>query len=299
MMNDRKDLIIGCASNYSWDQMKYWVNSIQKSGFTGDIAIVGTNITKDTIHKLSEKGVLLSLYGNQQEDGSIKSHSNGAPHVERFFYIYNYLNTVSEKYINVITTDVRDVIFQTDPSAWLELNLFSHFLVSSEEGIRYKDEPWGNQNLLDTFGPFFHNILKEAPIKNVGVLAGDLDYVRSLLLLLFQLSINRPIPIVDQAVYNFITTLNPFNHDTLITNNSDGWAVQLGTTKEAVRAGNGDLGQVYKNKMGEYEKLYYDDQPLFTTEGEVMNMNNDKFCIVHQWDRVPFLKTLIENKYGE
>ena len=33
----RKDIIIGGASNYSWNHLKYWINSIAKSGFTGDV----------------------------------------------------------------------------------------------------------------------------------------------------------------------------------------------------------------------------------------------------------------------
>jgi hypothetical protein len=113
------------------------------------------------------------------------------------------------------------------------------------------------------------------------------------------MSINRSIPVVDQAVFNFIISLDPFNHDTLFTTNTDGWAIQLGTTKEAVRAGNGDLGAMYRNNIEEYEKLYTDDHPIFTTEGDVLNSDQNKFCIVHQWDRVPFLKAMIEKKYGE
>jgi len=295
----KKDLIIGAAVGYGWDQLKYWVNSIRKSEFAGDVVIVGTDLSKETIDKLTENGVILSLYGKIQQDGSVKAHTNGAPHVERFFYIYNYLNTVETEYNNVITTDVRDVIFQSNPSTWLEDNLISHFIVASEEGMRYKDEPWGNQNLLETFGPFFHNILKEAPIKNVGVIAGDLNYVRSLLILLFQLSINRPISVVDQAVFNFIIALDPYNHDVLFTNTDDAWAIQLGTTYHAVAAGKGDLGAKYRTDMKAYEALYYDKQPLFTDTGEVMNADQKKFCIVHQWDRIPFLKILIEKKYGE
>ena len=295
----KKDLIIGAASNYTWNQIKFWINSIKKTGFTGDVVIVGTNMDKETQDKLTENGVKTSLYGIVQSDGSVKAHSNGAPHVERFFYIYNFLNTIEDEYQHIITTDVRDVIFQTNPSDWLEENLLSHFLVASEEGMKYKHEPWGNQNLHDTFGPFFHNILKEASIKNVGVIAGDLNYVRSLLVLLFQMSINRPIAIVDQAVFNFIIALDPYNYDTLFTTNKDAWAIQLGTTKEAVRAGGGDLGAVYRNKLQDYEKLYYDMQPVFTADGEVINADQKKFCIVHQWDRIPFLKALIEKKYGE
>ena len=30
-----KDLIIGGASNYGWNELKYWINSIQRSGFAG------------------------------------------------------------------------------------------------------------------------------------------------------------------------------------------------------------------------------------------------------------------------
>ena len=30
------DLIIGCANNYTWETLKYWVNSINKCGFEGD-----------------------------------------------------------------------------------------------------------------------------------------------------------------------------------------------------------------------------------------------------------------------
>ena len=111
-----KDLIIGGASNYDWDQLKFWVNSIKRSGFEGDIAIVGTNMKKATIEKLQKEGIILNLYGRLNADGDMIAPSNGAPHVERFFYLWNFLETTSEEYNNVITTDTRDVIFQKNPS---------------------------------------------------------------------------------------------------------------------------------------------------------------------------------------
>ena len=43
-----KDLIIGGASGYNWDQLKYWVNSINKTGFKGDVVIVATKDRKST-----------------------------------------------------------------------------------------------------------------------------------------------------------------------------------------------------------------------------------------------------------
>ena len=292
-----KSLIIGGASNYTWDQLKYWVNSIRKSGFQGDVVLVATNISKETMDKLTENGVLLSIYGEKQPDGSYKAYGNGAPHVERFFYIWNHLKSC-HKYDNVIMTDTRDVIFQSDPVKWLEDNLIAHFMVCSSEGLCYKDEPWGNQNLLQAFGPFFHNMIKDKMIFNVGTIAGDHKYVEGFILTLFQMCINRPIPIVDQAVFNFMVNTQPYTNDIMFTNNLDAWAIQLGTTIEAVKAGKGDLGMIFEKDPALYQSMYKDNQPVIE-DGIVKSINGESYAIVHQYDRVPSLKEQIEKLYGD
>lgn len=297
-----KDLIIAAASNYDWTKLQYWVNSIRKSGFEGDVAIVGTNMTKDTIDRLTKEGVILSLYGKQTENGDVVSHQNGAPHVERFFYLWNFLNSTKEDYRYVITTDSRDVIFQSNPSLWLENALVFHSLVASSEGMRYKNEPWGDKNLLETFGPYFHNQLKDTFINNVGVIAGDFEHVKGLLLFIFQMSVNRSIPIVDQAVYNFILNTPPFFNDTFFTTNDDGWAVNLGTSIEAVKAGSGDIGARCHGNATEFAKYtmsYEDTQPTLTDDGVVKTKDGTPSVIVHQWDRIPSLKDKIEKIYGD
>jgi hypothetical protein len=293
----KKDLIIGGASGYGWNELKYWVNSIKSSGFKGDIALVATNIEVEDIQKLIEEGVMLSVYGNRMPNGGFQVQSSGAPHVERFFYIWNYLNMTTEKYRYVISTDTRDVVFQTNPSQWLEDNVTSRFLVASSEGIRYKNENWGNQNLHEAFGPFFHNLYKENVIYNVGTIAGNLEYVKSLMLMIFQLSINRPIPIVDQAVYNVLISTIPWHYDTLFTINEDAWAIQLGTTIEAIKSGKGDLGMKYKNNIEEYLEKYEDTQPKLV-DGYVVNEDGNKFCIVHQYDRALEWKDSIIERYS-
>lgn len=294
-----KDLIIGGASNYTWDQLKYWVNSIRKSGFTGDVAIVGTNLKADTIKKLTEEGVILSLYGTQNAAGDIEAPKNGAPHVERFFYLWNFLENTKDEYINVITTDTRDVVFQSNPSDWLAENLITHFLVASSEGMRYKNEPWNNNNLIESFGPHFYEKMKDNIIYNVGTIAGDFVLVKGLLSFIFHLSVNRPIPIVDQAVYNFILNQDPFKMDTMFTNNSDAWAIQLGATHGAVLSGKGDLGMMMKNdpNPSRYFDLYEDNQPV-VEDGIVKTIDGVPYAIVHQYDRVNGLREEIERIYG-
>jgi hypothetical protein len=300
----KKDLIIGGASNYTWDQLKYWVNSIKRSGFTGDIVLCATNMSKATIDKLQSEGVILELYGKMQEDGSIKANSNGAPHVERFFYMWNWLNQNGDNYDYVIATDTRDVVFQTNPSAWIEENLTleRYTMISSSEGLRYEDEPWGNTNLLQAFGPYFHNLYKSAIINNVGVIAGESLYVRDMFFMIFQMSINRPIPIVDQAVYNVLLQQKPFKKIMKQTYNSDAWAIQLGTTLEAVKFGFGDIGQSVlqdPRNLDSYMTKYFDFQPQINDEGYVVSDNNTKYVIVHQYDRTPAWMNKIMEKYND
>lgn len=298
-----KDLIIGGASNYGWNELKYWVNSIQRSGFTGDIVLVATNITKETIDKLVEKGVKLSIYGKQDENGNFTAHSNGAPHVERFFYIWNFLREMGDEYDYVITTDTRDVIFQYNPTEWIDENVSGGYdgLIASSEGLKYEDEPWGNNNLREAFGPFFHNIYKGALIHNVGTIAGEMAYVRDLMFMIFQMSINRPIPIVDQAVYNVLLQQKPLREYVKFTTNEDAWAIQLGTTVEAVKAGFGDIGMsVAQNpsNMILYQSKYQDEQPTLSEDGLVVNQNGHKFVIVHQYDRTSWKQKIME-KYDD
>lgn len=298
----KKDLIIGGASNYGWNELKYWVNSIKRSGFSGDIVLVATNISKETIEKLTEEKVLLSLYGKQDQNGNWIAHSNGAPHVERFFYIWNYINNHQYDYSRVITTDTRDVIFQSNPITWIDECVFKGYesLIVSSEGLKYEDEPWGSNNLREAFGPYFHNLYKSSLIYNVGTIAGFAEEVRDVLFMIFQMSVNRPIPIVDQAVFNVLLQQKMFKYITKFTTNADAWAIQLGTTIEAIKSGKGDIGMsVIQNpsNLVSYQMKYADEQPKITEDGFVVNSKDQKFVIVHQYDRVNGLADLIRKKY--
>ena len=182
----------------------------------------------------------------------------------RFFYIWNFLSQHKNDYRFCVVTDVRDVIFQEDPTVFLKTKLHKNRMVISSEGLCYNDEPWNNNNMLEAFGPFFQEFYGDRLIYNVGVIGGYIGEVTDTLLLLFQMSMNRPIPIVDQVVFNFMMYNKPYNDMTFAATNSSGWAAQLGTTKYAIESGAGDLGMSIKmnpEKMKDYEKAYQDIQP--------------------------------------
>ena len=278
-----KDLIIGGATNYDWSILKYWVNSINKSGFEGDKVLILMNCDKDTVKKVNDAG--FQVVGFQQDaEGNLVYPSTGRPpHVERFLHIYNFLHQKDYRY--VITTDVKDVIFQKNPVDFIEKCLPSDKnLIFASESMKYKDEPWGNQNLLETFGHMIYDRFKNNEIYNVGVLAGRGYAMRDLILNIFVATQGKPIPICDQSTFNFLISMSPYKETSLYLKSEDGWAAQLGTTGDP-------------SKIDNFRPHLLEPEPIMD-KGTITTSAKEPFTIVHQYDRVPYWRHVIEAKYG-
>jgi hypothetical protein len=242
-------------------------------------------------------------YGNIDNNGNVVNNSKMAPHLERFFYLWHYL-AGGEEYRYVVTTDVRDIVFQSNPMEYIE-NLVEAQLydfIAAAEGLKYEDEPWGNGNLEIAFGPFFHARLKGNMIYNVGVLGGTHKAVQDMLLMIYQMGINRPYDVVDQAVYNFLLSVSTFSDNTRKSENDDGWVCNLGTTIGAVESGHGDLG--YKAvrdpaAMQAYKDTYQSVQPIIENDVVISGVTKHPYVIVHQYDRVDGLKDKIMEKFAD
>jgi hypothetical protein len=278
-----KDLIVGCATNYDWSKLKYWVNSINRSGFEGDKVLILMNCDKDTVEKISNSGFSIIAF-NQDSNGNLTYNSNMMVHVERFFHIYQLLKDNLYRY--VITTDVKDVVFQQNPSVWLENNFTDNDdLIFSSESMKYKDEPWGNQNLLETFGPQIYEDFKNHTIFNVGVLAGRGYAMKDLMMNIFASCMHRPIKICDQSTFNFLISQHPYLKTSKYTKSEDGWACQLGTTADP-------------SKIEQFRPFLLEPSPKL--EGDkVLTSEGIEYIIVHQYDRVPEWKKVIEAKYDD
>ena len=278
-----KDLIVGCATNYDWSKLKYWVNSINRSGFEGDKVLILMNCDKDTVKKISDSGFSIIAF-NQDSNGNLSYNSNMMVHVERFFHIYQLLKDNLYRY--VITTDVKDVVFQQNPSVWLENNFTDNDdLVFSSESMKYKDEPWGNQNLMETFGSQIYEDFKNNTIFNVGVLAGRGYAMRDLMMNIFASCLHRPIKICDQSTFNFLISRHPYLKSSIYSKSEDGWACQLGTTADP-------------SKIEQFRPFLLEPSPKM--EGDkVLTSEGKEYIIVHQYDRVPEWKKVIEAKYDD
>lgn len=276
----KRSLIIGAATGYNYNQLKPWIESINECGFDGDkILVLGDVGSGKTRQKIIEQGFTI-----------VDMLKTNAPiHVARFLTLYDYLKDHWEEYEYVITTDVRDVYFQTNPVDWLKKNIVNTFrgktLVAGSESIRYKDESWGDQNLMETYGPYVYELFKDNIIYNVGTLGGTSEHIKDLVFNIYTNAINRPIAIVDQAVFNVLIQTQPYKDSIVFADQKAGWACQAGTT-------------VDPSKIERFRPFLTEAEPIFE-DGIVKTSLGEPFCIVHQYDRVPEWKKFVEKKYDQ
>jgi hypothetical protein len=247
-----KDLVISAIANYLPEKIKIYVESLNDCGYDGDKVMICYNIPKETIDYLTEKG--WECYGAELQ---------GHPHMKRLIDMWWFLQNDEREWRNIITTDVRDIVWQTNPSIWLNSK---NKIICASECVTYKNEPWGYKNIHEGYGPIFWDWIKENTIGNVGVIAGKYKLVKELLMLNWLVSQAGDVKhFTDQSSFNFVI------HNELIKDKIDvnpDFGLQVGTT---------------------------------TAEFKIENnlvMNGDvPFVLVHQYDRNPELNTLITNRY--
>ena len=273
---EKKDLIIGGCTNYGINELKPWVLSVNECMPEADKVMCVGNATQETRDWLVANN--FRIVDMPQVQIPI--------HVLRFLSIYNFLKDNWEDYRYVVTTDVKDVYFQWSPFKWMTdslQNLGMYQLVCGSEGLKYKDEPWGNENLMQAYGPYVHELFKDKEIYNVGVLGGTAEYVKDLVFNIFTNAINRPIAICDQAVFNVLINTQPYFDVMFFAWNRHAWACQAGTMADP-------------SKIEQFRPNLLEDEPIFDN-GVVWTADREMYCIVHQYDRVPEWKKFVEQKY--
>ena len=275
------DLIIGGCTNYGINQLKPWVLSVNETMPDADKVMCVGNASPETRKWLLAQGFNIIDMPNM----------NVPIHVLRFLSIYDYLKNNWEKYRYVVTTDVKDVYFQWSPFKWMEDQsigddmIVNQKLVCGSEGMRYCDEPWGNENLFQAYGTYVHEQFKNNTIYNVGVLGGTAEYMKDLVFNIFTNAINRPIHIVDQAVFNVLINTQPYYDVMFFAGNQHAWACQAGT-------------MVDPSKIEAFRPFLLEGEPVFEG-GVVKTFEHKEYCIVHQYDRVPEWKKFVQQKYEQ
>jgi hypothetical protein len=248
--------------------------------FRSDKVLIVKDCSEDTIRSVEEHGFKVI-----RADRSIIKNSRASElmpiHVERFIYIYDFLKNNNYRY--VITTDVRDVIFQKNPIEFIEQYIKDKNLLFASESMLYHHEVWGNKNLHKTFGDYIYNDFKETEIYNVGVLAGKGNAVRDIALNIFIASCRGGTPICDQSTFNVMIATSPYKETSLYLKAKDFWTGQIGTTDDPSR-------------MDHNDQFLLEGRPIIKNN-KILNFEEKEFYIVHQYDRNYLMKKLVEETY--
>jgi hypothetical protein len=277
----RKDLIIGCFTDYDWASVQYWANSILHCGFEGDKAVLAYNADERTLDRFRELG--FTTVGFDPDDLSrAYEYSFTYPYnyAHRFQAYSEYLSGLPDidKYRYVIGTDVRDVVFQRNPSTWLSSHLGAKKICASGESVRYRDEPWGDDSMRTSF-PRLHPRMSMRPVWNCGVQAGDIRVMTDFWLQL-TMTTAAGLRAADQAAYNILLSLKPWSDITYFAMSEDGWACQAGT------AANDQL----RLRLLE---------PAPSWDGDVAcTSSGEPHIILHQYDRVPDWREAVQQRYA-
>lgn len=288
------DILVGATDLYHPSVLYPWIKSSRECGFDGRVTLLVYRCPDIELLKKVAAEYKVELYEcltdhfNRPIEHNSRSR-NTVSHEIRFWHMYQLLEELKDgRY--VIATDTKDVVFQSNPSEWLEQNLSlstQWSLIAPSEGVRYKDEPWGKENLINGFGPIIYESMKNSVIANVGTIAGTFDMMKDLALNIYLMGEGLNYIPNDQSSFNVLINTS-FRHDSILYSMNNNWACQCGTTS--------------LDPTKNYSNVFMDMQPIIK-DGKVytgiknVHQEHDLYCLLHQWDRNPELKKIIEERY--
>lgn len=263
--------ILGSITKYSPSDIRPYVESIEQCGYEGKKVMLVYDVPQATIDYLKSKG--WDLY-----KGRLNQHII----LQRFKDIYKLLENFDHEII--IWTDVKDVVFQKDPTKWIGDNFdYDKKIMSFSECIKLGDEVWAQTNSGTTF-PMEWEWTQHNTSYCAGMIVGYADYLRDLFLEIYHWSLKtaNPNQLADQAAYNILIHLRHFENIVQFVEQEEGFATQMG---------------IVYIKRNECKDLLLEPPPTVDENGWVYNYNGELFCAIHQYDRDTDLAFKIKERY--
>jgi hypothetical protein len=274
-----KNIILGASNVEDINYVKNWILSAKQFKDNFDIILLVYKYDKNVINNNKElfNGVELVYISNtaylepitevNYNTGlSNRENSKNLIHHLRFFHYWQLLNEyekdVKLKDINVIITDVKDVIFNNLDFANNKLNE----VLVADECITFENEDWNKNNVLRNFGPYIYNELANKSVGCCGVIAGNAIDIMNLSLMIYNLASGKYV--ADQSGLNVLMYLSNLNYNFKLTK---------------------DFFQVHSRLL-----LSEKSTAPLTNIDEIM-----KHSIIHQYERYNELNKLIEHKVKE
>jgi len=291
--------IFSSLYNYNIEQIKPWVNSLIQTKFGGKVfVVVYDNTSKEVLDYLKQNNIYI-YQARLNPEINISS--------QRFV---DWVALSESEHCNdvdiIITTDIKDIVFQSDPGVWIKQNIKDYDLISTSEGVKYIHEDWNGENLEKHFGRNMFNSLSENETLCAGIIAGKRKMMIKLFNIMHDLlffSENPTIFGLDQICYN-IAIYKIFLHKTKIVPASENWCGNLGTLKAIP-----ELTPSWSTQKVTHNFKFERNRNIQTFKdallckmpymnGDIVYAENRKpYCIVHQYDRYKPWADILVQKY--
>jgi hypothetical protein len=285
----KPDLIIAAISGMTRWQICPFANSIVKSGFLeagGEAVILASGVDAFTLDCLRQRDFTVVPFTNPPKSPTFVVK-------DRFEVLLKFLKKYGDEYRYVIWVDTNDLVFQLNPTPWLDRLPDGPVLIAASECWRVADETQFNAPWVKNTTPDDFEWLQYTSICCGGTIAGDVQTMIDAITSILALVTARP-GANDQAALTYIAH-KPFMFSpptrVIIPRMQMGWAA----TCSAFSVLN------FSSPIGISEDQLTDAPPTFDLEDETVFTPDGKtpMVIVHQYNRdVRWIKIMYE-KYGD
>jgi hypothetical protein len=205
MRNEKNNLVLGAVRDYTFEQLRPFVVSLKRTSFKGELVLLWNHLSPATLAALQEHGAKL-VYFEYRGSGTLNSWSRFWPQVRpvvrlplgesfrrsiygkilnlpvvRYLHALKFLEAHCGEYLNILLTDVRDVIFQDDPFRDSLAGDVVAFLEAPH--MKFGDESMNDGWIRDNYGEATSSRLAGKRISCCGTVMGTevgmVDYLRA------------------------------------------------------------------------------------------------------------------------
>ena len=275
------DLIIASVKGYGWPQLQAYAVSLCRTGFTGVKLMFVDGITREARENLAALGFQLEDFSASDTGERYVVHGRFAP-------VVSFLEKHKQDFRFAIWTDTKDVVFQSDPAAWLAAHIAPSRILGAGECWRIKDETVCNARWVQAgFDASTAAWLPEQEACCGGTLAGYTEEVSVALSSVYQM-VSESRVMNDQAALNYVLRVPPLAGCARVPRLAEGFAVMLAAFRS----------KDFYSCVPFDQNLLLDGPPLFDkATGTVYASAGVPFSIVHQYERDADWKASVEAKY--
>lgn len=254
------NLIVGIATGYNWNALEPFVVSLRRHYKGKCVLIIDERADEALYAKFREYNIsTFKLEGSEEH-----------PIVARFSVIADLIDSMPDLDY-VVCVDTKDIVFQSDPVAWLEANLGDKELAVVSEGSLYQNNIGNARNAKVAFGEDVYKTLAQEEVCNAGVIAGrphiisrlsrDIYSLCAIDLRLVEFKPTYEDMLPDQTAMNILLRQSPYDHKVLILQAEDGFVFE-----------------------GVFDKVHLQQDKSFYKDGTIRPKKSLKpFVIFHQY----------------